>query len=57
MVDVLNAVLVDGLDAVANACEAALGAGTVSSDVILNILARRKSPAAVPTVVTPGHCT
>ena len=34
MVDVLNAVLVDGLAAVENACKEALAAGAVSSDVI-----------------------
>lgn len=53
MVDVLNAVLVDGLAGVENACNEALAAGTVSSDVILNILARRKAPTPTPNVLTP----
>jgi transposase len=53
-VDVLTAVLSDGLPAVEAACLEALGQGVHSSDVILNILARRREPAApITTIVTP----
>jgi hypothetical protein len=45
MVDILTAVDGDGLNAVEEACAEALAAGTHSSDVILNILARRSDPA------------
>src|SRR6201987_3648585 len=41
-VDILAAVLSDGLSAVEAACLEALAAGTHSSDVVLNILARRR---------------
>jgi hypothetical protein len=53
MVDILNAVLSDGLAAVEAACTEALGAGLFSRDVILNILARRRDPATAATVLTP----
>jgi transposase len=52
-VDVLTAVLSDGLPAVEAACQEALGQGVHSADVILNILARRREPAAPTTIVTP----
>ena len=52
-VDVLTAVLSDGLPAVEAACQEALGQGVHSADVILNILARRREPAAPITIVTP----
>ena len=53
-VDVLTAVLSDGLPAVEAACQEALGQGVHSADVILNILARRREPAApITTIVTP----
>ena len=52
-VDILTAVLSDGLPAVEAACQEALGQGVHSADVILNILARRREPAAPTTIVTP----
>jgi transposase len=53
-VDVLTAVLSDGLPAVEAACQEALGQGVHSADVILNILARHREPAApITTIVTP----
>jgi transposase len=53
MVVVLAAVLTDGLAAVESACAEALGEGVHSADVILNILARRRDPAAPITIATP----
>lgn len=53
MVEILSAVLIDGLDAVEAACVAALGDGVHSADVILNILARRRAPAPPLTIATP----
>jgi len=53
MVDLLSAVLTDGLAAVEAACAAALRDGVHSSDVIINILARRREPAAPITILTP----
>jgi hypothetical protein len=53
MVEILTAVLVDGLPAVEAACAEALTAGTWSADVVLNILSRRRQPAAPPTILTP----
>jgi transposase len=53
MVHILTAVECDGLSAVEEACAEALAAGTHSSDVILNILARRSDPAPASTVATP----
>ncbi|MFS8039432.1 IS21 family transposase [Xanthobacter sp. AM11] len=53
MVDILTNVLSDGLPAVDAACAEALGQGVHSADVILNILARRREPAAPLTIVTP----
>jgi transposase len=53
-VDILTAVLSDGLPAVEAACQEALGQGVHSADVILNILARRREPTApLTTIVTP----
>jgi transposase len=54
MVDVLAAVLVDGLPAVEAACGEALDQGVHSADVILNILARRRDVAAPMTILTPA---
>jgi hypothetical protein len=54
MVDILAAVLVDGLPAVEAACGEALGQGVHSADVILNILARRRDVAAPTTILTPA---
>jgi transposase len=51
-VRVLAAVLVDGLDLVEAAVREALTAGTVSDDVILNILARRREPPRPLSIVT-----
>ncbi|MGH9845669.1 MAG: IS21 family transposase [Blastocatellia bacterium] len=53
MVDLLAAVLTDGLVAVEAACAEALLAGPCSSDVILNILTRRREPAPPQTIMTP----
>jgi hypothetical protein len=53
MVDILGAVLSDGLVAVEAACAAAAKDGVFSSDVILNILARAREPEPPPTVLTP----
>ena len=53
MVDILTAVLSDGLPAVDAACEEALREGVHSADVVLNILARRREPAPAITIMTP----
>jgi hypothetical protein len=53
MVDILAAVLTDGLPAVEAACAAALAEGVHSADVILNILARRRDPGPPITILTP----
>ena len=53
MVDLLSAVLTDGLAAVEAACAEALHDGVHSSDVIINILARRREPAPAITILTP----
>lgn len=57
MVDILNAVLIDGLPAVEAACAEALAGGVSSSDVVLNLLARRNMPAQVANVLTPQALT
>jgi transposase len=53
MVDVLSAVQVDGVAAVEAACSEALAEGVHSSDVILNILARRREPDTPAPIATP----
>lgn len=53
MVQILNAVLHDGLAPVEAACAEAIGAGVFSSDVILNALARQRKPAPPATILTP----
>jgi hypothetical protein len=53
MVDILTAVLSDGLTAVEAACAEALREGVPSADVILNILARRRAPVSPITIATP----
>ena len=53
MVEILGAVLSDGLAAVEAACAEALRAGVHSSDVVINILARRREPAATVALLTP----
>ena len=44
MVDILTAVLTDGLPAVDAACAEAIAQGVHSADVVLNILARQRDP-------------
>ena len=53
MVAILTAVPSDGLAAVEAACAAALRENVHSADVILNIYARRREPAAAITIITP----
>jgi transposase len=53
MVAILAAVLTDGLPAVEAACAQAMANGVHSSDVILNILSRRRDPGPAVTVLTP----
>ena len=53
MVDILSAVLTDGLLAVETACAEALNEGVHSSGVILNILARQRDPGPPATIMTP----
>ena len=53
MVRILTTVLSDGLPAVEAACQAALHDGVHSADVILNILARQREPAAALTILAP----
>jgi hypothetical protein len=53
MVDILTAVLGDGLPAVEAACAEALREGVHSADVVLNILARQREPPAPVTILTP----
>jgi hypothetical protein len=53
MVDILGAVLIDGLDAVEAACAEALSHNVHSADVILNILARHREPPPPLTITTP----
>jgi transposase len=57
MVAVLAAVLTDGLPAVEAACAQAITDGVHSSDVIINILARRRDPAPAVTILTPDALT
>src|ERR1700735_3352119 len=53
MVNILTAVLSDGLSAVEAACHEALREGVHSADVIINILARRRQPEPPTPVATP----
>jgi transposase len=53
MVAILAAVLSDGIVAVEAACAEALDNGVHSAGVILNILARKRDPAPVMTIITP----
>ena len=53
MVDILAAVLGDGLAAVEAACAEALREGVHSADVVLNILARQREPPTPATILTP----
>ena len=54
MVDILTAVLADGLAAVEAACAEALAGGVCSADVVLNILNRRRQPSAPAPILTPA---
>ena len=54
MVDILGAVLTDGLPAVEAACAEALAQGVHSADVILNILARQRDPGPVVATLVPS---
>ena len=53
MVDILTAVLSDGLAAVEAACAEALAEGVHSADVVLNILARQREPPQPPDIPIP----
>jgi transposase len=57
MVDILTAVLSDGLPAVEAACAEALAHSVHSADVILNILARQRDPGPPATIHTPAALT
>jgi len=57
MVDILAAVLSDGLTAVEAACAEALSHGVYSADVVLNILARQRDPTPPATILTPAALT
>jgi hypothetical protein len=57
MVDILNAVLTDGLPAVEAACAEATAHGVHSADVVLNILARQRDPAPPANILTPAALT
>jgi transposase len=54
MVDILTAVLTDGLPAVEAACSEAFEHGVHSADVILNILARSRDPNRPDNILTPA---
>jgi hypothetical protein len=53
MVDILTAVMTDGIEAVEAACAEALGSGPVSRDIVLNILTRQRQPPAPLNIATP----
>jgi len=57
MVDILTAVLTDGLPAVEVACAEAIAHGVHSADVVLNILARQRDPSPPATILTPVALT
>jgi len=57
MVDILTAVLTDGLPAVEVACAEAIAQGVHSADVVLNILARHRDPGPPSTILTPAGLT
>ena len=57
MVDILNAVLTDGLSAAEAACAEALSHSVHSADVVLNILARQREPAPPANIMTPAALT
>ena len=53
VVDILGAVLTDGMDAVEAACAEALSHNVHSAGVVLNILARHREPPPPLTITTP----
>ena len=53
MVNILTAVLSDGLAAVEAACLEALREGVHSADVVINILSRQREPKPAITIMTP----
>ncbi len=53
VVDILGAILTDGLDAVEAACAEALSHNVHSAGVVLNILARHREPPPPLTIATP----
>ena len=55
MVEILTAVLGDGLSVVEAACAEALREGVHSADVVLNILARQREPPAPVPLLTPEN--
>jgi hypothetical protein len=57
MVDILTAVITDGLPAVEAACTEAIAQGVHSADVVLNILARQRDPAPPASILTPAALT
>ena len=60
MVDILTAVLTDGLPRLSTACAEAIAHGVHSADVVLNILARQRDPgppATPATILTPAALT
>jgi hypothetical protein len=57
MVNILTAVLTDGLPAVEAACAEAIIQGVHSADVVLNILARQRNPDPLPAIMTPAALT
>jgi len=57
MVDILTAVLTDGLPAVEAACAEAIVQGVHSADVVLNILARQRDPGRPANILTPAALT
>ena len=57
MVNILTAVLTDGLPAVEAACAEAIVHGVHSADVVLNILARQRDPGPPAPILTPAALT
>src|ERR1700750_2711561 len=54
MVNILTAVLTDGLQAVEAACAEAIAQNVHSADVVLNILARHRDPDPPAAILTPA---
>jgi len=57
MVNILTAVLTDGLPAVEAACAEAMAHGVHSADVVLNILARQRDPGRPANILTTAALT